>query len=94
MSADTFIDGGDRVAAALEAHGVSHVFTLCGGHVSPILRSSGQRVSRWIYRYFLRSLDGDEFDFVRSLDAYEEVDRGEEDDEGQDDDDAERPGAR
>lgn len=57
-------------------------------------RSSGQRVSRWTYRYFLRSVDGDDFDFVRSLDAYEEVDRGEEDDEGQDDDDAERPGAR
>jgi len=29
--------GGDRVAAALEAHGVRMVFTLCGGHISPIL---------------------------------------------------------
>ncbi len=30
-------DGGDRVAAALRAHGVRFVFTLCGGHISPIL---------------------------------------------------------
>lgn len=37
MTMATFIDGGDRVAAALEAHGVTHLFTLCGGHVSPIL---------------------------------------------------------
>src|ERR1035437_2790863 len=29
--------GGDRIAAALKAHGVSLVFTLCGGHISPIL---------------------------------------------------------
>ncbi len=30
-------NGGDRVAAALAAHGVRTVFTLCGGHISPIL---------------------------------------------------------
>jgi acetolactate synthase-1/2/3 large subunit len=29
--------GGDRVAAALSAHGVTAIFTLCGGHISPIL---------------------------------------------------------
>jgi len=29
--------GGDRVAAMLEAHGVKSLFTLCGGHISPIL---------------------------------------------------------
>ena len=29
--------GGGRVAAALAAHGVTAVFTLCGGHISPIL---------------------------------------------------------
>ncbi len=29
--------GGSRVAAALEAHGVRLLFTLCGGHISPIL---------------------------------------------------------
>ena len=42
-----FADGGDRVAAALAAHGVEHVFTLCGGHVSPILvraKARGLRV--------------------------------------------------
>jgi acetolactate synthase-1/2/3 large subunit len=32
-----FVDGGDRVAATLQQHGVTHLFTLCGGHVSPIL---------------------------------------------------------
>lgn len=29
--------GGDRVAEVLLAQGVSHLFTLCGGHISPIL---------------------------------------------------------
>ena len=29
--------GGDLVAAVLKAHGVKYVFTLCGGHISPIL---------------------------------------------------------
>jgi hypothetical protein len=53
-------------------------------------RSSGQRVARWVYRYSLRSADGDEFDFVRALDTYEEIDPVEEM-VGQDDDDAERP---
>ncbi|MHB8147019.1 MAG: thiamine pyrophosphate-binding protein [Vulcanimicrobiaceae bacterium] len=32
--------GGDRVSAALAAHGVRFVFTLCGGHISPILTAS------------------------------------------------------
>ncbi len=32
--------GGDRVGAALAAHGVRFVFTLCGGHISPILTGS------------------------------------------------------
>jgi hypothetical protein len=39
--------GGDRVAATLEAHGVRFVFTLCGGHISPILvgaKARGLRV--------------------------------------------------
>lgn len=39
--------GGDRVASALRAHGVSTLFTLCGGHISPILvaaKSRGIRV--------------------------------------------------
>ena len=29
--------GGDRVARELERRGVKHLFTLCGGHISPIL---------------------------------------------------------
>jgi acetolactate synthase-1/2/3 large subunit len=29
--------GGERVARALQAHGVRWIFTLCGGHISPIL---------------------------------------------------------
>ncbi|HJV61743.1 MAG TPA: thiamine pyrophosphate-binding protein [Albitalea sp.] len=35
--------GGDRVAEALQAHGVRHVFTLCGGHISPILSAAKAR---------------------------------------------------
>ena len=36
-------------------------------------RSAGQRVSRWAYKHYLRSLDGDDFDFVRSLDSLEDL---------------------
>ena len=32
--------GGERVAAALQAHGVRFLFTLCGGHISPILAAA------------------------------------------------------
>jgi len=32
--------GGDRVAAVLRAQGVRQLFTLCGGHISPILTGS------------------------------------------------------
>lgn len=35
--------GGDRVAQALQAHGIDHLFTLCGGHVSPILAAARAR---------------------------------------------------
>ncbi|MFI5015649.1 MAG: AMP-binding protein [Hyphomicrobiales bacterium] len=35
--------GGDRVAAALQAHGVRLLFTLCGGHISPILAGAKAR---------------------------------------------------
>ena len=31
------MNGGDRVASVLQAHGVPFLFTLCGGHISPIL---------------------------------------------------------
>jgi thiamine pyrophosphate-dependent acetolactate synthase large subunit-like protein len=35
--------GGDRVADALRAHGVRCLFTLCGGHISPILSAAKAR---------------------------------------------------
>jgi len=35
--------GGERVAAALDAHGVRFLFTLCGGHISPILVAAKRR---------------------------------------------------
>lgn len=40
--------GGERVGAALAAHGVRFVFTLCGGHISPILTASKARGIRII----------------------------------------------
>ncbi|GMV46662.1 MAG: acetolactate synthase I/II/III large subunit [Pseudomonadota bacterium] len=35
--------GGDRVADVLHAHGVARLFTLCGGHISPILAAAKAR---------------------------------------------------
>jgi acetolactate synthase-1/2/3 large subunit len=35
--------GGDRVAEVLQAHGVPTLFTLCGGHISPILSAAKAR---------------------------------------------------
>ena len=35
--------GGERVAAALAAAGTTHLFTLCGGHISPILVAAKAR---------------------------------------------------
>ena len=35
--------GGDRVGEALRAHGVKFLFTLCGGHISPILAAAKAR---------------------------------------------------
>ena len=40
--------GGDRVAESLLAHGVKTVFTLCGGHISPILSAAKARGIRII----------------------------------------------
>jgi thiamine pyrophosphate-dependent acetolactate synthase large subunit-like protein len=34
------LHGGDRVAAVLQAHGVPAIYTLCGGHISPILSAA------------------------------------------------------
>lgn len=35
--------GGDRIAQALHAHGVPCIYTLCGGHISPILSAAKSR---------------------------------------------------
>jgi acetolactate synthase-1/2/3 large subunit len=35
--------GGDRIAEVLERHGVRFLFTLCGGHISPILVGAKRR---------------------------------------------------
>ena len=43
MSIELTRHGGDRVAQALLAHGIDHLFTLCGGHVSPILAAAKAR---------------------------------------------------
>jgi acetolactate synthase-1/2/3 large subunit len=40
--------GGERVAAALAANGVQFIFTLCGGHISPILVAAKARGIRII----------------------------------------------
>jgi acetolactate synthase-1/2/3 large subunit len=40
--------GGDRIAVTLKAHGVQFLFTLCGGHISPILVACKQRGIRVI----------------------------------------------
>jgi acetolactate synthase-1/2/3 large subunit len=42
-SNSTYRHGGDRIAAALAAHGVPHLFTLCGGHIAPILAAARAR---------------------------------------------------
>jgi thiamine pyrophosphate-dependent acetolactate synthase large subunit-like protein len=39
----SFVHGGDRIAAALQAHGLKQLFTLCGGHISPILTAAKGR---------------------------------------------------
>ena len=52
-------------------------------------RSQGMRVARWAYKHFLRSTDGDEFDFIRTLDTLEPIEDLEDVGDGQDDDDAE-----
>ena len=43
MNPEAKAHGGDRVGAVLAAHGVRFVFTLCGGHISPILTASKAR---------------------------------------------------
>jgi acetolactate synthase-1/2/3 large subunit len=49
MSEETaIVHGGDRIAGALLAHGVRFLFTLCGGHISPILTGAKARGIRVI----------------------------------------------
>jgi acetolactate synthase-1/2/3 large subunit len=43
MSTTPSRHGGDRVADVLRAHGVRSLFTLCGGHISPILSAAKAR---------------------------------------------------
>ncbi len=37
------MNGGERIATVLRAHGVPFLFTLCGGHISPILAAARAR---------------------------------------------------
>jgi acetolactate synthase-1/2/3 large subunit len=37
------MNGGDRIAEVLKAQGIEILFTLCGGHISPILSGAKQR---------------------------------------------------
>jgi acetolactate synthase-like protein len=37
------MNGGARIAAVLERWGIEHLFTLCGGHISPILVEAKRR---------------------------------------------------
>ncbi|HRD99046.1 MAG TPA: thiamine pyrophosphate-binding protein, partial [Rubrivivax sp.] len=46
MSRIQSLHGGDRVAAVLHAHGVPAIYTLCGGHISPILSAAKARGMR------------------------------------------------
>ena len=43
VETESYAHGGDRVAAALAAHGVCFLFTLCGGHIAPILVAAKAR---------------------------------------------------
>ena len=43
MTAAAGRHGGDRIAEALQAHGVPCIYTLCGGHISPILSAAKAR---------------------------------------------------
>jgi acetolactate synthase-1/2/3 large subunit len=43
MSTSSAKNGGERVVAALEAYGIRQIFTLCGGHISPILVAAKAR---------------------------------------------------
>src|SRR5216684_539801 len=48
MSPSNDFHGGNLIAETLQQHGVRFVFTLCGGHISPILVGCKQRGLRVI----------------------------------------------
>ena len=83
-----FSDAADEVVEGRMLMGIHFRFA------DTAARSSAMRVARWAYKYYLRSRDGDEFDFVRTLDTIDDIDLIEDEenqDDGQDDDDAEYP---
>jgi acetolactate synthase-1/2/3 large subunit len=47
-SRENDMHGGDRISDVLKAQGVSFIFTLCGGHISPILSGAKKRGIRVI----------------------------------------------
>ena len=74
-----FSDAADEVVDARMYMGIHFRFA------DTTARSRAMRVARWAYKYYLRSLDGDEFDFVRTLDIIEDIDLIEAEEDGQDD---------
>ena len=42
------MNGGDRIASILHSHGVKFLFTLCGGHISPILKGAKDLDRGWL----------------------------------------------
>jgi thiamine pyrophosphate-dependent acetolactate synthase large subunit-like protein len=42
------MNGGELIARVLEAHRIPALFTLCGGHISPILSGATERAIRII----------------------------------------------
>jgi hypothetical protein len=46
----TLLGSGDRIVAVLQAQGVRFLFTLCGGHISPILTAAKARGIRVVDR--------------------------------------------
>ena len=81
-----FSDVGNDIVEARMLMGIHFRFADVAG------RESGQRVSRWVYKYYLRSLEvGDEFPFVEDLDVFEEIGPVDAALDGQDNEDAELP---
>ena len=81
-----FSDVGNDIVEARMLMGIHFRFADVEG------RRSGQRVARWVYKYYLRSLEvGDEFPYVEDLDVFEEIGPIDATLAGQDSEDAELP---